>query len=42
MALNGFEVKTRHRTEESKQRALSDIRKILNDLLEFHKTRAER
>ena len=42
LALNGFEVKTRHRTEESKQRALSDIRRILNDLLEFHKTRADR
>jgi 3-hydroxybutyryl-CoA dehydrogenase len=42
MALNGFEVKTRHRTEESKQRALADIRKILNDLLEYQKTRAER
>ncbi len=42
MAFNGYEVKTRHRTEESKQRALSDIRRILNDLLEYNKTRAER
>ncbi|MEM3387678.1 MAG: 3-hydroxyacyl-CoA dehydrogenase family protein [Nitrososphaerales archaeon] len=42
MAFNGYEVKTRHRTEESKQRALSDIKKTLNDLLEYNKTRAER
>jgi len=42
MALNGFEVRTRHRTEESKQRALSDIKKILNDLLAYHKSRAEK
>lgn len=42
MAFNGYEVKTRHRTEESKERALSEIRKILNDLLEYQKTRAER
>ncbi len=42
MALNGYDVKTRHRTEESKQRALTDIKKILDDLLEYHKTRAEK
>ena len=42
MALNGFEVRVAEQTEELKQRGLSNIRKILNELLEYQKTRADR
>jgi len=42
MALNGFDVVTRHRTEESKERALNDVDKALQSLLRFNSNRAEK